>query len=366
MSATARTARARPPRARFAHIRARAPGSIDHTLPDRASSRRDDQVHGRARTPRASADQQIADIETPTAFEDRAAAGAMASTVGPDSGAGARTIGRYPRSRESVYLPAMSALEFVDLSTARAAPGVRIVVSGLVPSPWSEATKGLFRLASVPVRAVRRMRDTAEVTAWTGVDNVPVVFHDAEPARTSWVAITALAARLAGPDVVLPDDTAARAETIGLLHEIAGEEGIGWNARLAMIDATIKSGGKRGFPLPVGQYLAARYGYTPDAGEQIRPRIERQLHMVRDRLVAQQALGHDYLGGAKPSALDIYVATFLTPLSVLSADDCPLLEPRLRSAFSTAHEELGALVPEELFAHRLMVLERHLGWPIAL
>jgi len=137
----------------------------------------------------------------------------MASSVGPDSEAGAPDDRTIPASSESVYFPAMSALEFVDVSTARAAPGVRIVVSGLVPSPWSEATKGLFRLANVPVRAVRRMRDAAEVTAWTGVDNVPVVFHDAEPARTSWVAITALAARLAGPDVVLPDDPAARAET---------------------------------------------------------------------------------------------------------------------------------------------------------
>jgi len=257
-------------------------------------------------------------------------------------------------------------IEFVDVSTARDATGVRIVVSGLVPSPWSEAAQALFRLAGVPVRAVRRLRDAAEVTRWTGVDNVPVVFHNAEPARTNWAAITALAARLAGPGVILPDDPAARAETMGLLDEIAGEDGIGWNARLAMIDATIKSGGARGFPLPVGHYLAARYGYTPDAGDRIRPRIERQLHLVRDRLVAQQALGHGYLGGAQPSALDIYVAAFLTPLSVISPDDCPKLEPVLRNAFGTAHEELGALVPEELTAHRRMVIQRHLAWPIEL
>lgn len=260
----------------------------------------------------------------------------------------------------------MTAIEYVDVATARSAPGVRIVVSGLVPSPWSEATKGLFRIANVPVLAVRRMRDAAEVTAWTGVDNVPVVFHNAEPARTNWAAITTLAARLAGPDVVIPDDTAARAETMGLLHEIAGEDGIGWNARLAMIDATIKSEGKRGFPLPVGQYLASRYGYTPDGAARARMRIERQLQQLRDRLVAQQALGHTYLGGARLSALDIYLATFLTPLSVISAEDCPQLAPVLRLAFGSAYEELGALVPVELASHRRMILERHLDWPIAL
>src|SRR5512144_243020 len=180
-------------------------------------------------------------------------------------------------------------IEFVDVATARSAPGVRIVVSGLVPSPWSEAAKGLFRIGNIPVLAVRRMRDAADVTAWTGVDNVPVVFHNAEPARTSWAAITTLAARLAGPDVVVPDDVAARADAMGLLHEIAGEDGIGWNARLAMIDVSITSGGKRGFPLPIGQYLAQRYGYTREAVARGRTRIERQLQLVRDRLLAQRA-----------------------------------------------------------------------------
>ena len=213
-------------------------------------------------------------------------------------------------------------MEFVEVAAARDAPGVRIVVSGLVPSPWSEATKGLFRLAGVPVLAVRRGRDAAEITAWAGVDNVPVVFHAAEPARTSWAAITMLAARLAGPGAVIPEELGARVEAMGLLHEIAGEHGIGWNARLAMIDVSITSGGKRGFPLPVAQYLARRYGYTPDAAALGRARVERQLGALRDRLCAQQALGHTYLGGPRVSALDVYLATFLTPLSDITPEDC--------------------------------------------
>jgi glutathione S-transferase len=239
----------------------------------------------------------------------------------------------------------MTLIEFVDIATARTAPGVRIVVSGLVPNPWSEATKGLFRIANVPVRAVRRTSDAAEVTAWTGVDNAPVVFHDAEPARTSWAAITALAARLAGPGVVIPEELDARVQTMGLLHEIAGEDGLAWNARLQMIDASITSEGKRSFSLPVGQYLARRYGYTPDAAARGRARAERQLHLLRDRLRAQQALGHAYLGGSRVSALDVYLATFLTPLSPIAPEDCPQLEPALRQAIGTAHEALGGAGP---------------------
>ena len=260
----------------------------------------------------------------------------------------------------------MSTLEFVDVATARSAPGVRLVVSGLVPSPWSEAAKGLFKVAGIPVVAVRRMRDGAEITAWTGVDNVPVVVYGAEPARTHWAAITTLAARLAGPDVVIPTDIAARAETMGILHEIAGEEGLGWNARLAMIDVTLTTGGARGFPLQVGHRLAERYGYTPEGARRSCARVEQQLQLLQTRLRAQRALGHAYLGGSRISALDVYLATFLTPLSEIPAEDCPALAPALRQAFGCAHEVLGALVPAELAAHRKMIFDRHLTWPIAL
>ena len=257
-------------------------------------------------------------------------------------------------------------IEYVDVATARGAPGVRIVVSGLVPSPWSEAAKGLFRIANVPALVVRRMFDGTEITAWTGADNVPVVLHDAEPARTHWAAITALAARLAGAGVILPEDPEARVQTIGLVDEIAGEDGIGWNARIAMIDASITSEGKRGFPVQVAHRLAQRYGYSPDAAARARIAITRQLQRMHDRLRDQHARGHEYLGGARPSALDVYLATFLTPLSAITPDDCPALDPRLRQAFGTAHEAFGELVSPALWAHRTRMFQRHLAWPIQL
>lgn len=260
----------------------------------------------------------------------------------------------------------MSSIEYVDVAAARGAPGVRIVVSGLVPSPWSEATKGLFRIANIPVLAVRRGRDATEVTAWTGIDNVPIVFHGDEPARTNWAAITSLASRLAGPGVLLPSDLPARADAMGLLNEIAGEDGIGWNARLAMIDTSLTTSGTRGFPLPVAQYLARRYGHSPSTAALARTRIASQLHALRDRLLAQLSLGHTYFGGARPSAIDVYSATFLTALSSISADDCPQLTPGLRQAFGTAHEAFGSLVPDELWSHRTHMFQHHLAWPITL
>ena len=269
-------------------------------------------------------------------------------------------------ARAAVTLRGMSTLEFVDVATARSAPGVRLVVSGLVPSPWSEAAKGVFELARIPVVAVRRMRDGAEITEWTGVDNVPVVVYGDEPVRSHWAAITTLAARLAGPDVVIPSEVAARPETMGLLHELAGEDGLGWNTRLVMIDATLTTAGARGFPLQVGQRLAKRYGYAAEGMPFVHARIEQQLQLMQARLSAQHAQGHAYLGGARVSALDVYLATFLTPLSEIAVEDCPELAAPLRRAFGSAHEALATLVPAELAAHRKLMFERHLTWPIAL
>lgn len=260
----------------------------------------------------------------------------------------------------------MSSLEYVDVATARGASGIRMVVSGLLPSPWSEAAKGIFKLAGVPVLAVRRPRQGNEITEWTGVDNVPVVMYGLEPPRAHWAAITTLAARLAGPDIIIPSDAAARAETMGLLHELAGEEGLGWNARLVMIEGSLSTAGTRGFPLEVGQRLAQRYGHSPEAVRLVRGRVEQQLELMRAQLRKQQLLGHAYLGGARVSALDIYLATFLTPLSPIPVEDCPELLPMLRQALGCAHEVLGPLVPPELVAHRKMMFERHLPWPIAL
>ncbi|WP_437672161.1 glutathione S-transferase C-terminal domain-containing protein [Sorangium sp. So ce131] len=255
----------------------------------------------------------------------------------------------------------MSPVEFVDVATAKAARGVRMVASGMVPSPWSEAAKGLFRLQGVPVRVVRYSRDDAELAAWMRADNVPVVFHDDEPPRVHWAAITTLAARLGPPGALLPDDLDHRVRTVGLLNEIAGEEGLGWNARLLMLHASMTSGGQRGFPLPVAHYLAARYGYSAAIDiDRVRARIARTLAALAARLDG----GREYLAGDRPDALDVYAATFLTPLCPIPESDCPRLQPLLRQAFATAHEAMGDAVPRALVEHRRRMYERHLGWPI--
>lgn len=256
-------------------------------------------------------------------------------------------------------------LEFVEPDVARSAGGTRLIVAGMVPSPWSEATKGLFRVAGVPVLAVRRLRDNTEaLKAWTGIDNVPVVLHENEPPRSHWAPILTLAARLSPVNPLLPERPERRAEMVGLIHELAGEGGLGWNSRLAMIDAAFKSGGDRGFPLPVAQYLAGRYGYSVEAMSGLGDRVRAQLELFGARLAACVKRREPYFMGSKPGALDVYLACFLTPFTDIDEGACPALSPRLRAAFGAAHEAFGAWVPEALWEHRKRMFEGPLEWPI--
>ncbi|HEY1552141.1 MAG TPA: glutathione S-transferase C-terminal domain-containing protein [Kofleriaceae bacterium] len=252
-------------------------------------------------------------------------------------------------------------IEYVDLARAKESIAIRIVVAGVLPSPWSEATKGLLRVAKLPAVAVRSMPGDREAATWTGVDNVPVVLHGKEPARTAASAIVALVARLAPDAGLVPHDLAGRADVMGLVELIAGEDGLGWNERLAMIHVGIASNGARGFPQPIATRLAKRYGYVDASFERVRERFTAQLAHLSARLA-----GRDYFGGDRPNAVDIYTATFLTPLVPLADADCPGFVSVAKQGFTAAAEEFGPLVPAELKALRARMFERHLAWPIEL
>lgn len=254
---------------------------------------------------------------------------------------------------------AMELFEIVDLETARAARGVRIVSASAIASPWSEAAKGLFRIAQVPVKVVRATREiTAELAAWTRAHNNPVVFHDDDLPRSSWADILALAARLGGEKVIPRGE---RARTFGLAAELLGEDGLAWSSRLLMIDASLHSDGTRGFPLPIAKYLAPKYGHSAGAAEKARPRIAELLASLERELGER-----DYLLGDRVSAVDVQLASCLTLMVAQLPEECPQMRPDLVRAVMTLREEMATPVPATLVAHRARMFERHLPTPIPL
>jgi glutathione S-transferase len=250
-------------------------------------------------------------------------------------------------------------LKFVSVEEARAASGLRLVLAGNIPSPWSEAAKGCFDVKGIEYLGVRQHIGDAETRAWTGHHNAPVAMFDAEPPVTSWADILALAERLAPSPPLVPADENDRVTMFGLSHELLGPDGLGWSARLLMIHAGLTTDGVRGFPTRAASYLAAKYGYAPDRVAGARARIAAVLAALAERL----SNGRDYLVGDRLSAADIHAAAALGVLHPLPDELCPTL-PVFRHACETLDEDVKALVPARLRAHRDRIYERHLALPV--
>jgi glutathione S-transferase len=262
-------------------------------------------------------------------------------------------------------------IRFVSVDEARAARGLRLVVLGGVPSYWSEAAKGMFQVKKIPFVAVRFALNDPTVVEWTGVRNAPVAVYDDEPPRSGWADLLALAERLdrertdgqpPGPPL-LPEAEADRVTTLGIVHEIAAEDGMSWSVRLQMIHASLSTGGAKGFSFPISQHLAGRYGYDVSRVARAETRMTAVLEDLRERLRASAAAGSPYLVGDRLTAADIYCATALAALAPLPEADCPM-PARVRKAFESMFGE--APVPPELLAHRRLVYERHLSLPVEL
>jgi glutathione S-transferase len=256
-------------------------------------------------------------------------------------------------------------LQVVDVETARNARGLRLVILGDVPSPWSQAAKTILEFKQIPASIVRKsVRDHA-VQAWTGIPNAPIAIYDNEPPRSGWAEILELTERLRPEVPLVPSDPEQRVLMYGLSHELLGAGGLVWSARLFTLDASFASDGAKGFSLPLAKYLAARYGYTPGCGGAARARAIEILALLRGHLQKSRRAGHDYYLGSAPTALDIYSAAAVNTLVMLPHDQCPT-HPGVRSAFEWMGAELRDAIAPELLAHRDQMVAEHFSLPMQL
>jgi glutathione S-transferase len=254
-------------------------------------------------------------------------------------------------------------VRFVELEEARAAAGLRVVIATNVPSPWSQAALGLFDMKGLDYLAVRFKRSDEEIKRWTGARNAPAVMLDDEPPRTGWAEVVMLADRLGGAMSLVPEDDARRTRMFGLSHEILGEGGLGWSVRLLLTDRSFATDGREGWPKPVAEYLAPRYGYAPDRVTAARVRATAVLGLLDRTLAESRARGHRYLLGPTPTAVDVHAAVALGVIDPLPEADCPMPAP-VRHAFDTLDREVKDAVSPALREHRALMLERHLVLPV--
>jgi glutathione S-transferase len=256
-------------------------------------------------------------------------------------------------------------MRFVEIEEARAARGLRIVIAGGVPSPWSQAAMCLFDMKRLDYLAVRFRPAADQVRAWTGAHNAPVVLHDDEPPRTGWADIVELAERLGDGASLVPSDDERRVRMFGLAHELLGSMGVAASVRLLLTHASFATEGREGWPLGVAKYLAPKYGYAPDRVGPAKTKILRGMASFDRELEASRARGSPYVLGAEPCALDVHLALVTGVIAPLPHEACPMPAP-VRHAFETLDADIQSAIPASLLAHREWMYERHLPLPMRL
>ena len=257
----------------------------------------------------------------------------------------------------------MSTLELVDVETARNASGLRLVILGGGPSPWSQAAKSIFEWKRIPALLVHANIKDEAVRNWTGISNAPVAMYEKEMPRSGWAEILALAERLRPELPLVPSDARERILHYGWSHEILGEGGLMWNFRLFSVDASLESHGELNFPMQVARFLARRYGHTPGCAAPARARIVEILALFDAQLKSSQAAGRRYFFGDRLTAFDIHVACAMNVFAPLPAEQCPA-HPVLLSTYAWTQRQLGDAIPQSLVEHRDHIYATHLRLPL--
>lgn len=253
--------------------------------------------------------------------------------------------------------------EWIDVATARARSGLRLVLSAGVPGPWGEAAKGIFHAKAIAfVRVAQRLDgDNDALRAWTGRDDAPIAIWNDERPRDGWIDIAMLAERIAPDPRLIPDCVEDRALVFGMGHLLCGELGLGWCRRLMLVHQLMQAAPE----LPITRYLASRYGYDPKAAEAAPQRVVAILRAFALQFAAQRERGRRYLVGDALSALDVWWASFAAMIEPLPQALCPM-RPDTRAAYAVRDPAVLAATDRDLLEHRDFVYRAHLELPVRL
>ncbi len=252
--------------------------------------------------------------------------------------------------------------DFIGISEARARKGLRLVLLRGLPSPWSQAAKGIFELERVPFQKVQLLPEEPRelLREWTGQDSFPAAMYDDERPRTGWAEILLLAERLAEKPSLIPAEPADRALMFGLSHEICGELGLGWCRRLASLGAAMRAGGN-----PALAAMGQKYGSSRAEEERASARCAEVLRLLSQQLERQQRAGRRHLVGEALSAVDLYWATMCNLVAPLPPEQLALPDA-MRFAFECRDPEVLAALSPALLAHRDRIYAEHLRLPVEL
>jgi len=258
--------------------------------------------------------------------------------------------------------------EYVDVTRARALPGLRLALTAGVPGPWGEAAKGVFHAKGIPFTRVAQVagQDNDALHAWTGHRNAPVAVYENEPPRTGWAEILWLAERLRPEPALVPADPGERVRCFGLAHELMGENGFGWCRRLMLLQVSMGDSEEPPDALrPMLGRMLAQYHYRRAEAEAAPSRVAQILGLLSRQLAAQRAAGKRYLIGDRLSAVDLYWAAMAALVAPLPADVCAMPD-MLRGLYANPGPRVAGALDPALLEHRDRIYREHMEFPVAL
>jgi len=252
-------------------------------------------------------------------------------------------------------------IEYISTEDAIVSQGLRMTVVSAVPSPWSEAAKGILHVKNLPWKAVCFNAVDKRQSDWAGYPNAPTLIHDNAAPLNGWQNILEFLETLSETPILLPD--AERETCLELSDLYCGQNGLGWHRRLQFIHAGLS--GEGGFALPIAQYLGVKYGYSAELMDKSVERVKAILKNLVVRLKTQKARGSDYFVGDSLTCVDIYNAAFMAFFNSLPDNQCEM-HPKSRAVFEQRFPETDEAFDSILLAHRDYIYSRYLELPLSL
>ena len=254
--------------------------------------------------------------------------------------------------------------EYVDFNEAKNNQGLRLVVVQGIPSPWSEAAKGVLHVKSIPFSAVYFDPFKKDMPPWSGSASAPSAVYNDEAPVSDWKAILTLAERLKPTPSLVPAEQNVRDKMMEISATICGKGGLAWYRRLEGVHKGL-TGEAGGFPDMAAKYLAQKYGYEKDKGLEYGARTNEILHSLAAQLKEQKSKGSHYYIGNSLTAADIYSATVMACFKPLPQEQCAMLS-YIRPVFEALDPAMKTALDPILIEHRDAIYQDYLSLPLSL
>jgi len=260
-------------------------------------------------------------------------------------------------------------LKYATIQEAKAMSGLRLILgANAVPGPWREACKGIFHVKKIPytpVASAGQDGSQRELIEWTAQSSAPVAIWNDERPRSTWIEQLYLAERLQPAPALIPTNADDRVSMFGLINEIAGENGLGWQRRHILIDETVNNPKTDDRTRAFWRRFGGKYGYTPEAVAAAPARAASILKYLSDHIERQKAKGSKFFIGDRLTALDIYWAAFSAIVRPLPVELCPMADS-FRIMYTAKDPAVVAAISPSLLEHRDFIYREHLELPVDL